>query len=92
MAVGHYATHGDVDAMLPTRTPAELVEQLRHARRPNPAHGDERIRSYAREGRGPYWVREQYRECNCPDCDKDAHWMMVSGSPNREDLERPDGG
>ena len=74
--------------MTQKRTPAELVDLLRNAPPQEPRIGVERIRPRTRKGRGPYWVREQWRQCDCPDCDKVGHWMMVAGGPNREDVER----
>ena len=66
----------------------ELVELLRNAHPTEPRIGAERIQPRTRKGNGPYWVREQWRQCDCPDCDKVAHWMMVAGGPNRADVER----
>ena len=35
-----------------------------------------------------YWVLEEYRECDCPDCEKEGHWMQIAGTPKKEELEK----
>ena len=36
----------------------------------------------------PIWYVQQYRECDCPDCDKDGHWMTDSSYLNQAEAER----
>ena len=36
---------------------------------------------------GPYYIVEQWRSCDCPDCEKDGHWMSFMGTSNKADAE-----
>ena len=38
---------------------------------------DQRISKYTKDPE--YWVREEYRECDCPDCEKEGHWIWLQG-------------
>ena len=34
-----------------------------------------------------YWILEEYRECDCPDCEKDGHWIWLKVTPKKEELD-----
>ena len=36
-------------------------------------------RRYRKRSSGEYWIVEEWMECDCPDCDEEAHWIGIAG-------------
>ena len=34
---------------------------------------------------GQYWLVEEWRPCDCPECEVDAHWMSRAGCTSIDD-------
>ena len=53
----------------------------------SPARYELRLEETASGDGAPYYVVKEWREsCDCPDCEKDGHWIQIAGSPDKQSM------